>query len=115
MLLLLRGRLILHRDIASPFAASHGLDIGSVLYGLREVADVADDVLVAVDGKRDDGHKAEGEPGVALDDMSGPVTTVVALTCDTLITFDFLAEGVFTACEYQTHRGQIRRMRRGLR
>lgn len=55
LLLLLRGRLILHRDIASPFAASHGLDIGSVLYGLREVADVADDVLVAVDGKRDDG------------------------------------------------------------
>ena len=54
-LLLLRGRLILHRDIASSFAASHGLDIGSVLYGLRKVADVADDVLVAVDGKRDDG------------------------------------------------------------
>lgn len=33
---------------------AHGLDVLAMLEGLRKVADVADDVFVAVDGERDD-------------------------------------------------------------
>lgn len=36
-------------------AVGHGLDVRAALQGLLEVADVADDVFVALDGERDDG------------------------------------------------------------
>ncbi|KAK5630472.1 hypothetical protein RRF57_006187 [Xylaria bambusicola] len=44
--------------------------------------------------------EAESKPRVALDDMGGVVTTVVALAGEALVSLDLLAEGVFTAGEY---------------
>lgn len=60
--------------------------------------------MVAVNRKGNDGHEAESEPRIALDDMAGIVSAVVALAHDTLETLDLLAEGVLTAGEYETHR-----------
>jgi hypothetical protein len=49
-----RTLLVLHGYIL-PSASFHLLDIGAVLERLREVADVAVDVLVAVEGEGEDG------------------------------------------------------------
>lgn len=123
--MLLRRRL--HRYVIPSFTSLHSLDVRSVLYRLRKVADTADDVVVAVDGERDDGlvfqltsissgclgkkrnkgimtyYEAEGEPRVALDDMAGIVSAVVALAYDAFVALDLLAECVFTAGEDETH------------
>lgn len=44
----------------------------SILQRLREIADGADDVFIAVDAEGDDGDEAEGEPWVAFYDSCGP-------------------------------------------
>jgi len=88
---------------ASASATAHGLDVGPVLERLRKVADVAGYVFIAVHGQRDDGNEAEGEPRMALDDAPAVVAAVVASAHDALVALDFLAEGVFTAREHNTH------------
>lgn len=108
LLLLVPSRWTLLRWIhghssASTSATTHGLDVGPVLERLRKVADVAGYVFVAMHGQRDDGNEAEGKPRVALDDVPAVVAAVVASAHDALVALDFLAEGVFTAREHNTH------------
>jgi hypothetical protein len=50
--------LVLHRYALAAAAASHLLHVGSVFQRLPEVADVAGDVFVAVNGQRQDGLPA---------------------------------------------------------
>lgn len=50
-------------------------------------------------------NEAEGEPRVALDDLTGIVATVVALADHALIALNLLAEGVLAARENKTHGG----------
>lgn len=57
----------------------------SILEGLREVADGANNIFIGVDAERENGHKAECEPRVALDDSPRPVSAVVALAQDALV------------------------------
>lgn len=64
---------------------SHGLYVWSVLERLVEIADAACDVSVARDGQRNDGNPAESEPWIALGDVGGHVTAVMALTHHALI------------------------------
>jgi len=40
---------------------------------LREVADGADDIFIAVDAERKNGYEAEGKPGIPFNDMRGVV------------------------------------------
>lgn len=84
-------------------AASHVHHIGSVLERLMEVADAASDVFVAGYGEGYQRNPAEGEPGVALDDIGSHVTAVVALADHALISGNLLAEGVFTAHKEEEH------------
>jgi len=51
----------------------------TVLERLGEVANGANDIVVAVEAEREDGYKAEGKPRMSLDDPSRIVSTVVAL------------------------------------
>lgn len=46
---------------------------------------------------------AEGEPGMALDDVPGHVAAVVALTYHSLVSIDLFPEGVLTAHEEEEH------------
>src|ERR1700761_9001304 len=55
-------------------------------------------------GGRDLTHdKAEGEPGMRLDDMARVVAAVVAPADDALVPLDFLAEGVLAKGENEAH------------
>lgn len=47
--------------------------------------------------------EAEGEPRVALDDMTGVIAAIVALADHTFVAFDLFAEGVLAASENKTH------------
>lgn len=93
--------MVRHGHVAA--SAPHVLDVGAVLERLREVADVADDVLVTLEGQGQDGHEAECEPRVRLDDATRVVAAVVALANDALVALDLLAEGVLAAGEYDAH------------
>jgi hypothetical protein len=95
---LLWAELILHRYVVGT--ALHIHHIGPILERLGEIAYVTDDVMVTFKGERDDRDKAECEPRVALDDMSGVVTAVVTLASDALVSFNLLAEGMFAAGKY---------------
>jgi hypothetical protein len=74
------------------------------LQRLREIADGADDVFVAVDAERDDGDEAEGEPWVAFYDSCGPVPAVMTLAENSFIAFELGGEFMFSASEDETHR-----------
>lgn len=118
----------------SAATAMDGQHVGPMLDGLVEVADVARDVLVALDGEGD--HRlrggvlafvrwsesgeqrraaergrgtthdpAEGEPGMRLDDMAAEVAAVAALEDHALVAGQLLAEGVLSAHEEEEHGG----------
>ena len=55
-----RAVVILHGYVVLAAAVAHVLDVGAVLEGLGEVADVADDVVVALEGEGDDGLEKGG-------------------------------------------------------
>ena len=129
LLALRRGAAIV--PLRGSGAVGHGLDVGPLLEGLVEVADVADDVLVPRYGEGDNGlslsvsaypleeggrgmteraqnqtyDEAKGEEGPALEDAAGHVAAVVALAGQALVAGEFLFEGLFAAGEEEEHDG----------
>lgn len=89
--------------MAAPAAVRHTHDVRPVLERLCEVTDATDDVDVTLHRQREDGDPAEGEPGMALDDVPGHVAAVVALTYHSLVSIDLFPEGVLTAHEEEEH------------
>jgi hypothetical protein len=60
------------------------LHVRAVLDVLAEMADVAADLLVRLERKRDQGHEAEGEPFPALGHAAREIAAVLALHRDVL-------------------------------
>jgi hypothetical protein len=60
--------------IGSLFGGSSKQHVGPVGDGLEEVADVAADKSLGLCAQRDQGNEAEGEPGPALDRLTGDVS-----------------------------------------
>src|SRR5690348_5686960 len=52
-------------------------------------------------------NKAECEEGVTLDDTGCPISTMVALADNALVTLDFLSERVFSTNEEEEHRADL--------
>lgn len=75
--------------ITSAAASSQSLlDVRTVLYVLKEVADVAAELLVRLEAEGDDGDEAEGKPLPALQGPGGVVAAVLALEGEVLGTFE---------------------------
>lgn len=92
---------------ATVTAVCHGDDVGSTIQRLVEVANVARDVLVSGDSKRDDRYEAKCEEGTAFEDMARHVTTMMALTNDALVTVKLTPESLFSAREEEEHCGRM--------
>jgi len=88
-------------------AAFHRCDIRAVFERLGEVADVADNIGVALERQGDDRNPTKREPRMALDDVASHVAAVVALADHALVTLDGLAEGVLAAHEEEEHVGRV--------
>lgn len=105
----------------------HRLYVGSLLERLVEPADMARDILVALNREGDNRlhtyvstysvrdrrdreggtyHPAEGEEGAALEHAAGHVAAVVALADDALVAGELLADGLFAAHEEEEHGGR---------
>jgi hypothetical protein len=92
-------------------ATDHLLHIRAVLDVLVEVADVAADLFVRLETKRDDGHEAEGEPLPALHHAAAVVAAILALHGYVLGAFEGGLEGyrVVSGCvkEGRDGRGSV--------
>lgn len=81
-----RRLLILQRH---PALSIHLLsDIWTILERLREIADRADDIRIAMDGKRNDRHETEGKPWISLYDSTRVIAAVMTLTDDAFVAFE---------------------------
>lgn len=83
-----------HDNSATAIAIAHLIHhVRPILDILPEVADVATNLLVGFDGKRDHGDEAKGKPFPALHDAAAEVAAVLALHRDVFGAFERRAEG----------------------
>lgn len=84
-------------------AVDLGLDVGTVLNVLVEVANVAADLVPRLQREGNDWYEAKGEPLPALEYMAAEVAAVLALASDLLVALEARGEGVLSASKEEEH------------